>query len=55
MLNGKKYFDSFPDEAPADSERGEVDKNSTCLTVELQAALEELEKYFEQFLKTVAE
>ena len=55
MLNGKKYFVSFPDEAPADWEPRQDDKSPTCLTAELHAALEELKKYFEQFLSTAAE
>ena len=55
MLNGKKYFDSFPDEQPASSERGADQKSPTCLTAELRAALEELDKYFQQFRTTVAE
>ena len=55
MLNGKKYFDSFPDETPAFWEGDGDQKNPTCLTAELHAALEELKKYFQQFLNTVAE
>ena len=55
MLDGKKYFDSFPDEAPADWGRGEDKPVPSSLTAELRAALEELKKYFEQFLGTVTE
>jgi hypothetical protein len=55
MLDGKKYFDSFPDEAPADWQRGEEQQNPSSLTAELRAALEELKKYFEQFPGTVTE
>jgi len=54
MLNGEEYFDSFPDEKPAPLERGEDQSNATCLTAELQAALEELSKYFEEFLRAAA-
>ena len=50
MLNGKEYFDSFPDEKPALLERGEDQGNASCLTAELQAALEDLSKYFQEFL-----
>jgi hypothetical protein len=55
MLDGKKYFDSFPDEQPASSERGVDQQSQPCLTAELRAALEELDKYFQQFRNTVAE
>jgi hypothetical protein len=55
MLDGQKYFDSFPDEASAYGERGDDQKNPPRLTAELLAALEELKKYFQQFLGTVTE
>lgn len=55
MLDGQKYFDSFPDEAPAYGERGADQKNPPRLTAELLAALEELKKYFQKFLGTVTE
>ena len=55
MLNSKEYFDSFPDEKPAPLERGEDSRSPTCLTAELHAALEELSKYFQQFLSKAAQ
>ena len=50
MLNGKEYFDAFPDEAPAPLARCGDYGNAICVTPELRTALEELRKYFEQFL-----
>jgi hypothetical protein len=55
MLNGKEYFVSFPDETSAPLERCDNHNYATCSTAELRAALEELRKYFEQFLSQVAE
>ncbi len=57
MLDGKKYFDSFLDEAPVywELDRDKDHENPSCLTSELLAALEELKKYFQNFLGAVAE
>ena len=55
MLDGKKYFESFPDEAPEPLDRDKDHENPTGLTAELLAALEELKKYFQNFLGAVAE
>ena len=55
MLNGKEYFVSFPDETTAPLKRCDNQNTGSCSTAELRAALEELRKYFEQFLCQVAE
>ena len=55
MLNGEKYFDSFPDEKPTALEHGKDPKTPIGLTAELHAALEELSQYFQQFLSKAAE
>jgi hypothetical protein len=55
MLNGKQYFASFPDEEPVPLECGKEAKCPTSLTAELHSALEELKKYFQEFLSGVAE
>jgi hypothetical protein len=55
MFDGQTYFESFPDERPDSPERGEDPKNPPRLTAELVAALEELKKYFQEFLDTVSE
>jgi hypothetical protein len=55
MLNGKQYFESFPDEEPAPLECGTETKCPSSLTAELRSALEDLKKYFQQFLSGVAE
>ena len=54
-MDGKKYFESFPDEAPEHWERDTGQENPSGLTAELLAALEELKKYFQNFLGAVAE
>jgi hypothetical protein len=55
MLDGKKYFESFPDEAPDYLAHDKDEKNPPGLTAELLAALEELKKYFQNFLGAVAD
>ena len=55
MLNGKEYFVSFPDETPPPVGGCDNQNSTTGVTVELRAALEELQKYFEQFLSQAAE
>jgi hypothetical protein len=55
MLDGQKYFDSFPDEQLASSARSEDQKNPPRLTAELVAALEELKQHFQKFLGAITE
>ena len=55
MLDGQKYFASFPDEQSDFCKSLEAPKGAPRLTEELRAALEELKKYFQHFLGTVAD
>ena len=55
MLDGKRYFESFPDEAPDYLAQHKVRPAPAGLTAELLAALEELKKYFQNFLDAVAD
>ena len=55
MLDGQKYFASFPDEQTDFCKSLAVQKSPPRLTAELRAALEELKKYFQQFLGAVAD
>ena len=54
MLDGQKYFASFPDEQTEFCKGAEAPKSPPGLAAELRAALNELKKYFQRFLGTVA-
>ncbi len=51
MLDGAKYFASFPEEAPQPNAEPQPDHQRRLMTPELRAALEQLTGELEAFLK----
>ena len=51
MLDGAKYFASFPEEAPQRNAESQPDHQRRLMTPELRAALEQLTGELQAFLK----
>jgi hypothetical protein len=55
MLDGKRYFGSFPDETPQAPKQGEEPAKARLLTPGLLAALEELNRELRSFLNETSD
>lgn len=55
MLDGSRYFASFPEETPQGTQQGEEPIRARLLTPELLAALAELDRELRSFLDATSD